>query len=259
MPKLKLSDNGQPVYQDGKFVLVGDDGAETAFDPLSTHATFGTIRGERDKFKGEAETALAELTAFGKSPDERKAAIEKLKMAANLDAKKLVDAGKIEELVAERLRAAQEEWAGKEKALSGKSQELEGLLDEILIEKAFAGSKVLDEYFPTWSLLQHEFRGRLAREGKSLVGFRDAERKERIYSSTNPGQLAQGDELLAALLKSHPDHDKWKKGANANGPGSPGSPGGGGNGAKTASRQQWEAMSPADQTKFALDGGQITN
>lgn len=239
MPKLTLEDGTE---FSGKLVLVGDDGTKTPFDPLGTHATFGTIRGERDEFKSKAETALSELSAFGKSPEERKAAAEKLRLAANLDAKKLVEAGKIDELVAERLRAAQEEWGGKEKALASEKDELARTLDEILIEKAFAGSKVLDDYFPTWSLLAPVFQNRLAREGKQLVGYRDEAKKERIYSSSKPGELAQGDELLAALLKSHPDHDRWKKGANAQGAGATGNTGATGS-AMTISRE--EARDPA--------------
>lgn len=254
MPKLTLEDGTEFT---GKLVHVGDDGTKTPFDPLGTHATFGTIRGERDSFKTAAETAAAELALFGKSPEDRKAAAEKLRLAANLDAKKLVEAGKIDELVAERLRAAQEEWGGKEKTLASERDELARTLDEILIEKAFAGSKVLDDYFPTWSLLAPVFESQLAREGKQLVGYRDAAKKERIYSATKPGELAQGDELLAALLKSHPDHDKWRKGANAQGTGATGNTGGAG-GAKTMTVDQFNALDPQKRMDFInKEGGQV--
>jgi hypothetical protein len=222
MPKLKTVDGGGLAFQDGKLVLVNDDGTELAFDPLQTHATFGTIRGERDTFKTKAETAEAALALFGKDDKERQAAIEKLKLARSLDQKDLVKAGEIEKLVAEQLQAAQAEWLKKEQGLTTERDGLSSLLDEVLIDHAFSGSKVLDDYFPTWSLLAPIFKAQLGREGKTLVGYRDAAKKDRIYSASKPGELAKGDELLRALLTSHPDHDQWKKGANANGSAAPG-------------------------------------
>jgi hypothetical protein len=255
MPQLKIGENNQPVYQDGKFVLVHDDKSETPFDPVGAFSAAAAARRERDEFKTKAESASSVLDLFGKDDAERKTAVEKLKLARALDDKKLVDAGKVDEVVAERLRTAREEWEAKEKALAGTSEQLSSQLDEILIEKAFAGSKVLDDYFPTWSLLAPVFRSRLGREGKTLVGYRDAEKKERIYSAS--GELAQGDELLLALLKSHPDHDKWKKGANANGSAAPGNTAAKA-GTKTLTVEQFQALSAQARMDFInKEGGQI--
>jgi len=245
MPKLTLEDGTDFT---GKLILVGDDGSKMPFDPVKTHSTFGEIRGERDRFQSEAQKALARLQQFGKDDSEIEDALAKLKLARGLDDKKLVDAGKVEELKNQAIASYKAE-RDKEAAELKKQLEASNARYEESLVNAFSGSKVLSEYLPTWSLLRHELRNRIAVENGQLVGYRDADKKDKFYSAANPGQLAQGDELLKMLLASHPDHDSWKKGSGAAGTGAPGNPGGGG-GAKTMTVDQFNALSAQARMDF---------
>ena len=68
MPQLETGDNGQPIYQDGKFVLVLDDKTETPFDALGAYSTFGKIHEERDAFRARPRRWRSEAGKFGRTP-----------------------------------------------------------------------------------------------------------------------------------------------------------------------------------------------
>lgn len=230
MPKYKLAEDGRPVFEDGKLVLVQDDGTESPFDALGVYGTLGKIRSERDGFKSQAEAMGAKLKAFGSSDEEIEAAKEKLRLARALDDKKLVEAGKVDEVVQERLKEhtakTTELVSGLEAKLTAKDQ----LVRKALISNRFATTKALEGYFLTPDLAEAVFGQHFdIDENGALVPFRDGAKKERIYSASGDGSLASMDEALGVLLKSHPNHDKWKKGTGSTGSDAPGSqsPGGG--------------------------------
>ena len=90
--KLKIDEQGHAVLQDGKPVYVKDDGAEVAFDVTGTVATIGRLNAEAKQHRERAEAAEGKLKGFEGIDDPAKA-LEAMKITANLDQKKLVDAG----------------------------------------------------------------------------------------------------------------------------------------------------------------------
>src|ERR1043165_2791335 len=94
--KLKFDEKGGVVVQDGKPVYVHDDGKEVAFDAPATVATIGRLNSEAKTHRERWEAAEAKLVAFGDlDPEQAKKAVS---TARNLDDKKLVDAGQVEQV-----------------------------------------------------------------------------------------------------------------------------------------------------------------
>jgi hypothetical protein len=258
--KLKLGDNGAPVYQDGKLVLVGDDGSETPFDAVGAYSTFAKIREERDGWKSKAEGFDSELTRFGKSPDERAKTAERAKLASQIDEKKLIDAGKVDEVVSARLAESTKAWDEQRAALEAKAATAESKARRIGIESKLRASKVFDDYLaPTKELfvakhLDHfDFDG----EADGVAGFRDAKRSQRLYRIDNPNAAADVDESIRQILKLDPNHDSYRKGSGANGSGAPGNPKVNADGSKSVSPEEFTRWTPAQQMKFSVEGGAV--
>src|SRR6476659_2841735 len=105
--KLKLDDAGHAVVVEGKPVYVHDDGKEAPFDATGTVATIGRLNGEAKAHRERAEAAEASLKSFAGITDPAKA-LAALTTVSNLDAKKLVDAGEVEKVKAEVIKAVEE-------------------------------------------------------------------------------------------------------------------------------------------------------
>lgn len=217
MPKLKLDDAGNVAVRDGLPLWLMDDGSEQTFDGPKLHDTLRKVRSERDKQEERANEAHGLLKHFGGSPEEIEAARDKLRLAKALDEKKLVEAGKIDEVVNERLRAATATWDQEKNGLISARDEASAKVRKVLISNRFATSKVTKDYILTPDLLEALFGSHFDVDGEEVVAFRDASKKERIYSATDPSKLADVDEALTTLLKAHPNHDSWKKAVGATG------------------------------------------
>ena len=94
--KLKLDENGHVVLKDGFPVWVADDGTEIAYNVPDLVNKISAVNGESAGRRKEIDALTAKLKEFeGIDPEKAKAALETV---ANLDAGKLMDAGKVEEL-----------------------------------------------------------------------------------------------------------------------------------------------------------------
>ena len=101
--KLKIDEQGHAVLQDGKPVYVHDDGKEVPFDAEQAVTKIASLNAEAKQHREAKEAAEAKLKAFdGVDVDKAKQALETV---ANLDAKKLIDAGEVEKVKAEMAKA----------------------------------------------------------------------------------------------------------------------------------------------------------
>lgn len=223
--KLKLDDQGHAVLQDGKPVYVKDDGAEVAFDVLGTTQTISRLNAEAKSHRERAETAEKSLKGFEGIADPAKA-MEALQLVANLDAKKLVDAGEIDKVKTEIGKAFQAQLD----AANGNASKLEQQLYAEMIGGSFARSKfALDKLAIPPDLVQAYFGKAFGiEEGKVIA--KDAN-GNKLYSAANPGDLAGFDEALEMLVNQYPGKEHILKGTGASGSGAQG--GGGGGGQKT--------------------------
>lgn len=220
--KLKLDADGHAVIQDGKPVYIKDDGTEVAFDVTGTVATIGRLNAEAKSHRERAEAAETKAKAFEGIEDPKKA-IEALGIVAGLDAKKLIDAGEIEKVKGEISKAFQAQLDEANKAKSTLEQQL-------YAEKvggAFARSKVIAENLAIPAdLVEARFGKHFSIEEGRVVG-KDLH-GNKLYSQSNPGELADFDEALDILVQQYPYKDTILKGTGASGGGASGNQGSGG-------------------------------
>ena len=94
--KLKLDDNGNAVLQEGIPVWVADDGKEIPYNVPDLVGKLSAVNAESAGRRKELDDLNAKFKLFeGLDPEKAKAALETV---ANLDAGKLIDAGKVEEV-----------------------------------------------------------------------------------------------------------------------------------------------------------------
>ena len=213
--KLKLDDSGNAVLQDGKPVYVHDDGKEVAFDAPATVATITRLNAEAKSHREGKEAAEKLLKGFDGIEDPA-AARKALETLANLDAKKLVDAGEIEKVKSEISKAFQAQLDD----ANTKAQTLEQQLYGEKIGGSFARSKVIAEKLAVPAdMVQATFGNRFKIEDGKVVAY-DAN-GNKIFSRARPGELADFDEALETLVDSYPHKDHILKSSGANGGGAP--------------------------------------
>lgn len=224
--KLKLDADGHVVQQDGKPVYVKDDGTEVAFDVVGTTQTIARLNGEAKGNRERAEQAEGRLKTFEGIEDPKKA-LEALGIVANLDAKKLVDAGEIDKVKGEISKAFQ----GQLDTANTKAQQLEAQLYAEKVGGAFARSKVIaDKLAIPPDLVEARFGKAFTIEEGRIVA--KDQHGNKLYSQANPGELAGFDEALEMLVNQYPHKEQILKSSGATGGGAQGGGSGGGQGSQ---------------------------
>lgn len=252
------------AVQDGKPVYTADDGKEVAFDAPSTVATISRLNGEAKGHREAKEAAEARLKGFDGLNDP-KAALQALETIRNLDAKKLVDAGEVEKVKAEAIKAVEEKYASSIKAAEERlaevakaRDELEGQLYSEKIGGSFARSKFAAEKLAIpGDLVQSRFGQNFKIEDGKIVAYDGS--GNRVYSRSKPGEVADFEEALEVLVDQYPYRDAIMKGSGNAG----GAANGGGRGmdagSKTISRGAFEKMPPSDQQSKMREGFKVTD
>lgn len=251
--KLKLDASGNVVVQDGKPVYVKDDGSEVAFDVVGTTNTIARLNGESKAHREAKEAAELRLQAFKDiDPEKAKTALETVK---NLDDKKLVDAGEVERMKAEVKKAVEDQY----KPIVEERDKLSGDLRNERIGGSFARSKyITDNIAIPADFLQSRFDKNFKVENGKIVATDNAGNK--IYSPSNPGELAEFDEAIAILVNQYPHKDQILKGSSGSGGGAGGGQGSGNGGGKNSiNRAAFDALDPSAKAAHISKGGVITD
>ena len=199
--------------QDGKPVYVEDDGKEVAFDAVGTRSTITRLNAEAKSHRTRAETAEGLVKAF-EGIDDPAAARKALETVANLDAKKLVDAGEIERVKAEISKGYQAQLDES----NGKNQTLEQQLYAEKIGGNFARSKyIADKLAVPADMVQATFGQNLKVEEGKVVAYDSQGQK--IFSRSRPGELADFDEAIETLVSQYPYRNHILKGSGGIGGG----------------------------------------
>jgi len=249
--KLKLDDQGHVVVKDGRPVYVHDDGKELAFDAPGTVATITRLNGEAKSHRERAEAAEGKLKGF-EGIEDAEAARKALETVSNLDAGKLLTAGKVEEIKAAAQKAAQDQLAAASKTHAAELQKIKDenaqlttTLNGEMIGGSFNRSKLIAEKFAIPAdLVQARFGKHFKVEGGKLVAYDSS--GNQVFSRTRHGEVADFDEALETLVDQYPYKDHILKGAVAGGGGA-GQGGGGAVGGKTIKRAAFDQLSPADK------------
>lgn len=238
--KLKLDENGNVVVQDGKPVYVADDGKEITYDAPSMHATISRLNREAQGHREAKEAIEAQMQAYkGLDPEAARKAIE---IAGNLDAQKLIDAGKVEEIKAAAIKSVEDRY----KPVADEAEKLRRELYSERVGGQFARSKFIAErtILPP-DIAQATFGQYFELKDGQILAKDSA--GNLIYSDANPGNPAGFDEALEKLVNGYTHRDRILKGSGHNGSGTSGVDGGGG--ARRITREQFAAMNPAQQAK----------
>lgn len=253
--KLKLDADGHVVVQDGKPMYVHDDGREVAFDAPGTIATISRLNGEAKGHRERAEAAEAKLKTF-EGIDEPEAARKALDTVKNLDDKKLVDAGEVERIKSEAIKAVEDKY----KPIVRERDTLQRALIEEKVGGNFARSKfIADKMAIPSDMVQARFGDAFKLEGNTLTAYDPSGNK--LYSRSNPGELAGFDEALEMLVEAYPYRDHILKGSGANGSGAQGGANGAGGGGaqKSLTRAAFASLSAVAQMQHIKASGVVTD
>ncbi|MDX4003521.1 hypothetical protein QYP09_25485 [Pseudomonas aeruginosa] len=211
--KLKLDENGNAVLQEGRPVYVHEDGKEVAFDAPATVATIARLNAEAKTHREGKEAAEKLLKGF-EGIEDAAAAKKALEIVANLDAKKLVDAGEIEKVKGEISKAFQTQ-------LDEANTKAQGFEQQLYAEKiggSFARSQYIAEKMAVPAdMVQATFGSNFKIEEGKVVAY-DAQ-GQKIFSRSRPGELADFNEALETLVSQYPHRDHILKGTGAQGTG----------------------------------------
>jgi hypothetical protein len=252
--KLKLVTIEGKTYaevQDGKPVFTFDDGREVAFDAPATAATISRLNGEAKGHREAKEAAEARLKAFEgiTDPVAAKDALDKIK---NIDAKKLIDAGEVEKVKQEAIKAVEEKYAPV-------VQERDKLKADLYGERVggqFARSKFINEKAAVPAdIMQARFGSHFKDEDGKAVAYDASGNK--IFSRAKPGEPADFDEALEILIDQYPYKDHILKGTGGGSGSKPGN--GGGGGGKTMTRAAFEALDGAGKAQAMADKVALTD
>lgn len=249
--KLKLDANGNAVLVDGKPVYVHEDGKEIPFDAAGTVATITRLNAEAKTHRVEKETALEQLKQFAGIEDPA-AALQALKTVANIDQKKLVDAGQIEQVRSEITKGFQAQLD----TLNGEKQGLEKQLYGAMVGNAFASAAILPKLNIPADLVQARFGSAFKVEDGKVVAY-DAN-GNKLFSRQKPGEIADFNEGLELLIDQYPHKDAIFKGGGQSGSGAQSGNGGSG-GKQVITRAAFEALSPMERAERVKGGTVISD
>lgn len=218
--------------KDGLPLFVEEDGKELAIDVPHTRTTITRLNGESKAFRERAEKAEADLKKFDGIEDPV-AALKAIETLANIDAGKLLTAGKVDEIKQAASKTAEDRVAAAVKGLTEKhvatEKERDQLRNELYSEKiggSFNRSKFISEKaaIPA-DLMQARFGSSFKVEDGKIIAYDQSGNK--LFSRVKAGDTADFDEALEILVDAYPYRDQILKGANHSGSGSrPGANGG---------------------------------
>lgn len=247
--ELLLDEQGHAILKDGKPVYKHSDGKEIVFDGAQAFGKIGQLTGENTSYKKRYEEAESKLKSFEGITDPV-AAIKALETVSNLDHKKLVDAGEVEKVKAEISKAFETKLAESD----GKVKTLEQQLYSEKIGGNFSRSKLIaDKLAIPADLVQARFGQAFKVEDGKIVAYDHTGNK--LFSRSRPGELADFDEALEALIENYPHKDSILKGSGASGSGASNSSNANASGSKTITRQVYLSKTASEQAAFIKNGG----
>lgn len=234
--------DGRPLYED-------DDGKEIAFDAEHTARKISELNAEAKKHREAKEAAEKTLKGF-EGIEDAEAARKALQTVKNLDDKKLIDAGEVEKVKAETIKALEAKY----EPVSKRAEELEAQLRQEKIGGSFARSKFIAEKVAVpVPMVEKTFGDQFTVEDGKIVA-KDANGNP-IYSRAQPGEPAGFDEALEIIVSQSPYKDqilreKPKTGGDAGG-------GDGGSGGRQIKRSEFDQMSQSQRAEAVREGAKV--
>lgn len=240
--------------REGKPVYVEDSGKEVAVDPPAMLSKIEELGREAKARRTKAEELEEKLSAF-EGIEDAAAARKAMETVANLKDKDLIEAGEVERIKTEAIKAVEEKY----KPTIAERDKLREALHSEKIGGAFARSKWLEENVAVpLPLIESTFSRNFEMDDAGNVIAKDANGNP-IYSKERPGETANFEEAIASLVEQSAFRDEILKGRQKTGTGAKGDGGNGGRGGKKSiSRADFDAMPPVERSAAIREGAVIT-
>lgn len=250
--KLKLDEKGNAVLQDGKPVYQDDSGADVVADFPAALTKIAALNSEAKQHRLDAKAANEKLAAFGDL--DPAAATKAMQLSESMAGKKVLDDEGIQKLVAAAVKPLQEKLNSADKTIAEKDAHVY----KLEVSNRFASSAFIKEnlVLPP-DIAEATFGKAFKIEGGKVVAL-DASGNQ-IFSKARPGEAADFEESIAAIVAAYPAKDAILKAKGASGSGAPANNGGHPAEAKTITRAEFEKLPAGDQMSKAKSGVQITD
>jgi hypothetical protein len=248
--KLKIDANGNAVLVDGPNgkmpVYVHEDGKEAPFDASATLASIAARAEQSSRVETDNKELKLKLKAFADIKDPA-LALAALKTVEDLGHKKLVDAGEVDKVRSEVAKVYEERIT-----VAARDNELlrNKLFDQVVGGEFSRSKTISDKFIIPADMVQARFGQHFGIDDDRLYATDNS--GNRIYSRTNPGELAGFDEALMTLVDQYPYKEQILKGSGAAGSGA-GNGGGGAGGKQTLTRAQFDALGVDERAKAAKE------
>jgi len=240
----KLDENGAVVLKDGNPVYVDGSGREM----VAGIDTILKFSGEAKTYREAKEALENKLKAFeGIDPEKARKSIE---IADKIDAKQLIDAGKVDELKNQITAQFTTQLQEKDKA----NGVLEQNYNNLLVNNLFSQSEfVRNNLAVPRDMFEATFRNNFKVENGQVVAYDKA--GNRLLSATRTGEFADPEEALQLLVSAHPQKDVILKADIGNGSGNNGGGGGGGGATRVIKRADFAKLDATKQAETAAKIG----
>lgn len=238
-PGWKMDGDKIAVDGDGNPVWINSTGGEQSVKG----DTISNLNAEAKAHRTAKETAEAALAKYkGIDPD---AATKAIDLVANIDAKKLIDAGEVDK-VRETIKGDfTAQLAERDKAIEAANVRIENML----IDGVFKGNEFIAERVAMpGDFFQAAMRQNFKVEDGKVVAYDRS--GNRLMSKKSSGEFADPNEALELLVESHPQRDTILRAPIGGGTGNGGGGGNRGSG-RIVRRADFEAMSPAQAAEAA--------
>lgn len=236
----KLDESGNIVVKEGNPVYIDTAGTEK----VVMVDTISRLNNEAKEHRIAKEEALEKLKAFD-GIDAAKAR-EALDTVSKLEANKLIESGKLDELKAQITGQYQSQLSEKDKAFT----ELQNRYDNMVINNVFANSDFIrNNVAVPRDMFEAKFRNNFRVENGEVVVYGND--GKRLWSNEKQGEYATPEEGLKILAESHPNRDSILRANINSGAGSDGSSGGSGGG-RYIKRGEFERLPAAKQAELAV-------
>lgn len=248
----KLDADGKVEMKDGNPVYIDASGNEMVVEG----GTISRLNGEAKQHREAKEAALSQLDKFkvdGKLIDVE-AARKALETVANIDAKKLIDAGKVDEVKQQITAQFQTQLDEREKAING----LSGKVNGMTLDKAFSSSKFITENVAVPSdMFRKAFGDNFKVEDGKVIPY--GSDGNPIYSKTRHGEIADFDEGIEHIVSTYPNRDAILKAKGGSGSGAGGNGGQRGQG-RYMKRSEFDALAQGEKAQVGaqMAKGEVT-
>jgi len=265
---LKLDADGHVVLDEGKPVYVNPDGKDIAIDATALYvkiSELGTEAKTHRTGKAALKADLEKITGLFEGIEDleewKNLAVKNAELVANFNDKDLVDAKKVEQIKRAQNEAHEIEKANILKSFSIKESEFQDIINgkdgtiyNLMVSSRFAQSpfftgpepksilppEIAERYFGSNFKVEKE-SGKLRVTG--YIG------DEPIYSNLKPGELAEFEEALEAVIDVYPMKDRILRTTGG------GSGASGGSGGDTKTGIEGKILKMQEQYKEAMTAG----